>query len=257
MNIGFQRPEQEDRSVNFLYSISMMSAILASSVYSIPPTGQSEHEFVGQVAKTVRLKYLLFLPKGYGEDPDQKWPLIVFLHGMGERGDDLEKVKIHGIPKIVEKQADFPFIAVSPQCPDTSRWTDEIDTLNALLDDVAEKYASDENRLYLTGLSMGGFGTWAWAIASPDRFAAIAPICGGGDPGKVCAIKNVPTWVFHGAKDQVVPIARSEDMVKALKDCGGNVEFTVYPEAGHDSWTETYNNPKLYEWFLKHSLKER
>jgi len=222
-----------------------------------PQTGQSECEFEGQITKTVRLKYLLYLPKGCGEDPKQKWPLIIFLHGMGERGDDLEKVKVHGIPRIVEQREDFPFIAISPQCPDTSFWTAEVDALNALLDDVAAKYAVDENRIYLTGLSMGGFGTWALAMEYPKRFAAIAPICGRGDPGKVCVLKDVPAWVFHGAEDQTVPIAGSEDMVRALKDCGGNVKFTVYPEVGHDSWTETYDNPKLYEWFLKHSLKER
>jgi len=243
--------------VNFLCLVSSMSFVLAASVSGVSQIGQSECEFEGQITKTVRLKYLLFLPESYNEDPKQKWPLIIFLHGMGERGNDLEKVKVHGIPKIVEQKKDFPFIAISPQCPGTSSWTAETDALNALIDDVASKYAVDENRLYLTGLSMGGFGTWALATAYPERFAAIAPICGGGDPKKACAMKDIPAWVFHGAKDQTVPIVRSEEMVKALKDCGGDVQFTIYPEAGHDSWTETYNNPKLYEWFLKHSLKER
>lgn len=213
---------------------------------------QQEHKFEAQIVKTVRLDYLLFLPKDYSENSDQKWPMIMFLHGMGERGNDLDLLKVHGIPKIVEKQADFPFIAVSPQCPDTSFWTAEVDALNALLDELIKKLAVDEDRVYLTGLSMGGYGTWSLATEHPERFAAIAPVCGGGDAKKVQAIKDIPIWVFHGAKDTVVPPERSEEMVEALKEIGGNVKYTVYPEAGHDSWTETYDNPKLYEWFLKH-----
>jgi predicted peptidase len=109
--------------------------------------------------------------------------------------------------------------------------------------------------VYLTGLSMGGFGTWSLAAAHPEKFAAIAPICGGGEPRTARRLKSIPTWVFHGAKDPTVPLARSEAMVQALKKAGGDVKFTVYRDAGHDSWTETYNNPKLYEWFLAHSKK--
>ncbi len=124
--------------------------------------------------------------------------------------------------------------------------------LNDLLDKIIAEDRVDADRVYLTGLSMGGYGTWDWAIQSPDRFAAIAPICGGGNPDKVRAIRSMPVWVFHGAKDPTVPIAESEKMVKALKKAGSNVKFTVYPEAGHDSWTETYNNPELYKWFLSH-----
>ncbi len=213
---------------------------------------QQECKFEAQVLKTVRLNYLLYLPKGYDKDSSQKWPLILFLHGAGERGDDLNLVKIHGIPKIVEQRDDFPFIAVSPQCPRTSWWTMENESLNALLDDIVLKYDVDKDRIYLTGLSMGGFGTWTLATLYPERFAAIAPVCGGGDPEKVCVLKDVPAWVFHGAKDSTVSPEESKKMVKALEDCGGNVKLTIYPEAGHDSWTETYNNPELYEWFLKY-----
>ena len=218
-------------------------------------TTQQKCSFEAQIIKTVRLNYLLFLPEGYSDDGEGKWPLILFLHGMGERGNDLEKLKVHGISKIVEQKRDFPFIAVSPQCPDTSFWTVEMESLNALLDEIVKKYAVDENRIYLTGLSMGGYGAWNLATAYPDRFAAIAPICGGGDPKKAHLLKDIPIWVFHGAKDTTVPPERSEEMVNALKEAGGNVKYTVYPEAGHDSWTETYNNPELYEWFLKHKRK--
>ena len=209
-----------------------------------------------EIVKTVRLRYLLFLPDEYSRDPKRKWPLILFLHGAGERGDDLDLLKRHGIPKITERWRDFPFIAVSPQCPRYSWWTAEIESLNALLDHIVESYSVDVSRVYLTGLSMGGFGTWRLAASYPERFAAIAPICGGGDPEWAPRLKDIPVWVFHGAKDEIVPLSESEKMVEALKACGGNVRFTVYPDAGHDSWTQTYENPELYEWFLQHSKGE-
>jgi len=208
---------------------------------------QAQH-FEREITITVRLNYLLYLPAGY--DADKKpWPLLVFLHGSGERGSDLENVKIHGPPKLIAEGKQFPFIVVSPQAP-RRRW-DPV-TLNALLDDVIAKYRVDKDRIYLTGLSMGGAGTWTLAGAYPDRFAAIVPICGGGDPADAPKLKDIPVWVFHGAKDEAVPLSRSEEMVKALREAGAKtVEFTVYPEAGHDSWSEAYADPKLYEWLLK------
>lgn len=248
--------------MNFLCAVClvMFSLYCANSAFASegdkPSTGQHEHTFEAEIVKTVRLGYLLYLPKDYGTVPQKKLPLILFLHGMGERGNNLERVKVHGIPKIVEQKDDFPFIAVSPQCPGRSFWTMELEALNALLDEIIETYAVDTNRIYLTGLSMGGFGSWSLAIKYPDRFAAIAPVCGGGEPEKVSVLKDIPVWVFHGGKDQTVPLKRSEEMVDALKACGGNVKFTVYPDAGHDSWTETYDNPELYKWFLKHSGKK-
>lgn len=166
------------------------------------------------------------------------------------------RIKKHGIPKVVEKDPDLPFITVSPQCPENSWWAnDELDSLIALLDDVAGRYAVDATRIYLTGMSMGGYGAWHLALRQPDRFAAIAPVCGGicGPAGRVCALKTVPVWVFHGAQDPTVPIAESERLVAALQGCGGDVRFTAYPDSGHDSWTETYDNPDLYAWFLEHT----
>lgn len=208
------------------------------------------------IEQIVRLRYLLFLPRDYGEDPGQRWPLILYLHGIGERGDDLELVKIHGIPKVVEKKPDFPFVAVSPQCPDGTLWWDHNLILKGMLDDILAQYAVDPNRVYLTGNSMGGYGTWNLAIAYPDLFAAIAPICGGGMPEWVAALKDVPVWAFHGADDAAVPLERSQRMVDALRACGGNVRFTVYPGVGHDSWTQTYDDPELYAWFLQHTRSE-
>jgi predicted peptidase len=126
--------------------------------------------------------------------------------------------------------------------------------LNSLLDDLVSRYRIDKQRIYVTGLSLGGFGTWSLAAAYPDRFAAIAPICGGGNPEDAASIAHLPVWVFHGAKDKVVSIEKSEEMVAALKKVGSDVKFTVYPDAGHNSWTATYENPELYEWFLEHTL---
>jgi predicted peptidase len=214
-----------------------------------PASVQQEKHFEKEITVKVKLNYLLFLPRSYEAKDQEKWPLILFLHGAGETGSDLAKVKKHGPPKIVEKKKDFPFIVVSPQAPRRG-WDPEV--LNALLDDVVAQYRVDKDRIYLTGLSMGGYGTWALAAAHPERFAAIVQICGGGRPADAKLLKDLPIWVFHGAKDRAVPIARSKAMVEAIKKVGGNVEFTIYPDAEHDSWTETYNNPKLYEWLLKH-----
>lgn len=223
----------------------------AAVVCGQSPAGRPAQQ-AGQMERqvAVRLKYLIYLPKGYDQDTEKKWPLILFLHGAGERGDDLEKVKIHGPPKIVEKGRDLPFIVISPQCPADSWW--EPFPLNALLDEVQERYRVDPDRVYLTGLSMGGFGTWELAARYPERFAAIAPICGGGNRLLAGRLKNIPVWAFHGDKDPVVPVGRTDEMVEALQRAGGQVKYTRYPGVQHDSWTAAYANPELYEWFLSH-----
>lgn len=197
----------------------------------------------------IQMHYLVHLPKAYGTDKDKKWPVLIFLHGSGERGSDLNLVKVHGPPKLVEKDPEFPFIVVSPQCPDKQHWSPFL--LSGMLDNVIAKYSVDQDRICLTGLSMGGFGTWDWAVAEPDRFAALVPICGKGEPRSAEKIKHIPAWVFHGARDTGVPLSGSLDMVVALEKAGAKPKFTVYPDAGHDSWTETYNNPALYKWLLE------
>ena len=212
---------------------------------------QQDQSFKRIISKEVSAKFVLSLPKDYAKNKKQKWPLVMFLHGSGERGDDLAKVKVHGPPKLAAKGKDFPFILISPQCPENEWWNNE--TLNALLDTIVEKYRVDESRIYCTGLSMGGFGTWSLAIQFPKRFAAIAPLCGGGDTRQVHKIAKVPVWCFHGAKDTSVPIEEDQKMVDQLKKDGGNVKFTIYPEASHDCWTETYDNPEFYEWLLAQS----
>lgn len=219
---------------------------------SVLPGSQHSQMFEKTVTKTLACKYLLFLPADYGQK-QQRWPLIMFLHGASERGDDLKKVKVHGPPKIVENRKDFPFIVVSPQCPEDDWWTGKVEVLINLLDDIVARYKVDKERVYLTGLSMGGYGTWSLASVHPERFAAIAPICGGGKRFMAMRLKDIPVWVFHGAKDKTVPLKESEEMVNAIRNRGGNAKFTIYPDAGHDSWTETYNNQKLYDWFLEQS----
>lgn len=199
-----------------------------------------------QAQVSVEMRYLIYLPSNH--ENQEAWPLLLFLHGAGERGDNLELVKKHGPPKLIAGGKEFPFVVVSPQCP-ADQWWEPV-SLTALLDEVVARHRIDKQRVYVTGLSMGGFGTWALAAHTPDRFAAIAPICGGGEPFMARRIRQIPAWVFHGAKDEVVALDRSERMVEALQRAGGNVQLTVYPDAGHDSWTETYNNPQFYEWLL-------
>ena len=200
------------------------------------------------ITRRIKLEYLLYLPKGHGRGK-KKWPLMVYLHGSGERGSNLELVKTHGPPKLIEAEQEFPFIVVSPQCPADGWWTN--DMISTLLDDLEQNLQVDSSRVYLTGLSMGGFGTWAMAGEFPNRFAAIAPICGGGLELWMRNITHLPVWAFHGAKDDIVPLEQTTRLVDELKRLGSKkVKLTVFKNADHDSWTRAYANPKLYEWML-------
>jgi len=212
----------------------------------------------GSIRTTVQSKikgrYLLYLPPEY-RGSRRRWPLVLFLHGAGERGSNLEKIKAHGPPHLVEQGESFPFILLSPQCPDDRWWS--IPFLDALLKEIAGQYRVDVSRIYVTGLSMGGFAAWELAITYPKRFAAIAPICGGGQPFLVHKIKHLPVWAFHGGRDPIVPVRKSREMVAHLQAAGGNVRFTVYPDAEHDVWTETYRNPEFWEWLLAQKKQGR
>ena len=229
---------------------------ITSSAWAEPPASQPRSsEAAGaarpdpQIAVQEPLPHLLYLPPEYGKDGNGKtWPLVLFLHGKGESGRDLERVKRHGPPRLVHEGRHFPFILVSPQTDHGWKPSE----LGALLDRIESRYAVDRRREYVTGLSMGGFGTWAMLAAFPGRFAAGVMICGGGDPAEAEQVKGTPLWVFHGEKDRVVPIERSRTDVEALKKLGAEVQFTTYPDAEHDSWTQTYNNPKVYRWLLRH-----
>jgi predicted peptidase len=203
----------------------------------------------GDSAKKVTVHYLIALPDGYNKQ--EKCPLMIFLHGRGEWGDNLNRVKIHGPPKNVKNNNTTPFIIVSPQSPKGEYW--KVEKLSRLLDHILATTKSDPERVYLTGLSMGGFGTWSWAASEPQRFAAAIPICGGGNPRNAEKLVNLPIWAFHGGKDNVVALSKSEAMVDAIRGAGGTkVKLTIYPEARHDSWTKTYNNPEIYNWLLAH-----
>jgi poly(3-hydroxybutyrate) depolymerase/flagellar basal body-associated protein FliL len=242
------------RSLRWFQASVILVAVVCGSLFAgeAPSPGkQVEQFFVSPALPTEKFGYLLFLPKGYGTD-NRRWPVMMFLHGSGERGNDLKLVKVHGPPKLVEERADFPFILISPQCPKDQWWPGDVQqqVLVELLDSVLTRFNADPQRVSLTGLSMGGFGSWTMAARYPNRFAAVVPICGGGDPNDALRLKGVPFWAFHGAKDFGVPLKLSEEMVAAVQQAGGEAKLTVYPEAGHDSWTETYKNEAVYDWLL-------
>jgi hypothetical protein len=154
----------------------------------------------------------------------------------------------------LDKKSDFPFVVISPQCPQNREW--DTQSLLALLDHIENTLPIDKDKVYVTGLSMGGFATWNLAQAAPERFAAIVPICGGGNIDRLCIMRDVPVWAFHGTKDTAVPFSESERLVQRLKELESDVKFTLYPDAGHDSWTETYQNAELYKWLLSKSKRQ-
>lgn len=221
-------------------------------------------EYVGTNGKP--LKYRLIKPVGY--KPGKKYPLVLFLHGAGERGNDNAAQLKHAAKDLCnpELRTKYPAYVVAPQCPNDKKWSevdwskdaselpespsDSMQTIKELLDDMVENAGIDRNRIYITGLSMGGYGTWDAIARYPNYFAAAAPICGGGDPKTANKFKSLPIWCFHGAKDTVVKVGRSREMVEALKAVGSPIQYTEYPELQHDSWTETYANPEFYDWLF-------
>lgn len=202
------------------------------------------------------IDYLLYLPEDY--TPDGKFPLLLFLHGRGESNGPLAIVKKWGPPRIVEEGRKLPYIIVSPQCPPTAFWSqaDEQSKLARLLAYVQKTYPVDEGRIYLTGLSMGGFGSWTLAATHPDKFAAVVPICGRGNPADAEKLKDIPIWAWHGLDDSVVPPAGSEAIVTAIREAGGKkVLYTTLEGIGHNAWSSAYGTPELYSWLNKHSLQ--
>lgn len=218
-------------------------------------------------AQEDRIPYWLYLPED-GRRKDRKLPVVVFLQGMGERGNNLDQVLAHGPPKLTASGKSFPFIMIAPQCPNdgnrgrrnaTSFWWHPggpVDKVRNILDFESNRLGNvDPNRIYITGLSMGGFGTYQIVTRYPDYFAAAAPICGHGNRIKdkeafQKAFPRIPVWAFHGDKDNGVRLSEQRKTITLLEEGGANIKFTVYPGVGHDSWTRTYNNPALYEWLL-------
>lgn len=202
--------------------------------------------------------YQLFIPRalpleGVAGDDAGKWPLMIFLHGSGERGDDVARVKVHGPPKIAGRDPDFPFILISPLLPAEEDW--DIPKIDRIVQQVMAQLPVDPSRIYLTGLSRGGHASWRWAAAEPDRFAAMAAIAGRGDPDTACALTDLPIWAFHGDRDDVVVPEGSFAMARAIRACGGRKSrLTIYPDLGHNAWDPAYDDPALYLWFLSHRL---
>jgi predicted peptidase len=213
------------------------------------------------------LRYRLMKPTGY--DPKERYPLVVFLHGAGERGSDNEKQLIHGVPEFArqENRQRNPCFLIAPQCPDNEKWA-EVDwsaethkqskepaeagrLVLELIAALQKEYSIDDKRIYLTGLSMGGFGTWDLLARRPNLFAAGVPVCGGGDEGTAAILTHMPLWVFHGAQDNVVKPERSRNMIKALEKAGGKPKYTEYPTEGHASWVPAYKDPEMMKWIFE------
>ena len=198
------------------------------------------------------LEYSIYLPDDYKL---KNYPLVLFLHGAGERGSDLSYVENHGIPKLVKNGRKFPFIILAPQCPSQHWWSDPLplDFLLLLVSEIVKKYQINEHHVFCTGLSMGGYGTLALSIKNPELFSAIVPVCGGVDIKnyfELNSLKNLPIWLIHGDKDDVIPLSNSKNIYEVLKPVNKNIKLTVYEDIGHNSWDRAYNNSQLYEWIL-------
>lgn len=201
-----------------------------------------------------RLKYFIYFPNDY---LTKKYPLVLFLHGAGERGTNLKDIEIHGLPKLVKNGKKFPFIIIAPQCPLNLWWSDPlpVDLLSKLVNDIVMKYGIHKNNVFCTGLSMGGYGTLALSIKNPKLFSAIIPICGGMDIKNffdILNLKNLPIWLFHGDKDEVIPLENSQSIYKVLKPVNKNIKLTVYKGVDHNSWDRAYDDNELYKWMLSH-----
>jgi predicted peptidase len=193
------------------------------------------------------LRYLLYRPASY--ESRAAWPLILFLHGGGERGENLELVKREGLPHILETRSEFPFVVVSPQ--ETRRRRFDPETLSALLDEVGGALRIDRSRVSVTGLSSGATAALELAIRHPEKVAAVAVVSTGPIPEGLCGMKDVPLWIFHNARDTRIPVHRAKKLARDFESCGGEAKLTIFPTEGHDAWTEAYRQKDLYEWFLK------
>lgn len=226
----------------------------AHMVLGADTTGFLNREFKDADGKMA--KYVLFVP--HELDKNKPAPVILFLHGSGETGTDGLKQAKTGLGNAIRKQEKtFPFITIFPQSQERTWRAGSKDAKRALaiLDEVTKEFNGDPKRTYLTGLSMGGFGTWSLAAAHPERWAAIAPICGGGDPKSASKIKDIPCWCFHGDADKAVNVKLSQQMIAALKEAKAEPKYTEYPGVGHNSWDKAYGTAELYTWLLSHSKK--
>lgn len=245
--------ESNNRVLVFNHAASQPNGAFADYVLGQPDFG-SDPIIQQEIYDPSTLNYLLFIPREKTAVVDGKYPLIITLHGIGDGGTDLWKVKHEGLPKILDGKNTFPFYVASPQCPATTEWyyNDGVQQkVNTLIDSLIARYPIDTNRIYLTGLSMGGIGTLDLAIRYPNRFAALVPAAFRIEDGwNLCRVKDIPMWAFHGEKDDIIPISKARSVIDAITLCGGTPTFTTYPDLYHDCWTRTYNNPAVYDWLL-------
>lgn len=231
-----------------LLASPLLMTMMTACTHTPPSAARQQPLTLTLPGRDLPLRTWLYLPPGY-EGGTQAWPLVVFLHGSGERGTDLPRVKVHGPPKHVDQGRDYPFVLCSPQLEEGRAWKPE--DLHALIGALQARLRIDPARISGTGLSLGGAGVWAWAAAYPKDLAAIAPVCGFGNPAVVCQARAVPVRAYHGAIDTVVPLAAQQACVDALRACGGQADFTVYPGVGHDAWNPAYEDPALVPWLMQ------
>ena len=195
------------------------------------------------------LRYLIRYPSGFQDN--RSYPILVFLHGAGSRGQDMQNLVTNPFFEEIEKFPDFPFLVVAPLCTENT-WFDLWERLMALVKQTAAQSWADSSRICVMGASMGGYGTWQLAMSIPEYCAAMVPICGGGMFWNAPRLVNIPVWAFHGGKDPVIPVSESQKMVDAVNAAGGNAKLTIYPDNDHNAWTDTYSNPEVFSWLLRH-----
>ena len=236
----------------FLFVLCINALVQSCAAQGKPDLIDAEMETV----TTEKLAYYLYYPENYHKESEKKFPVLLFLHGGGESGDSLVAIKRNGPPKMIVDGKQFPFLILAPQNPHQKKWWNTR-AVNQLLDSIVANNRIDKKRIYLTGLSRGGGAAWEMAVQYPDKFAAMAVVCGMTPvPYAAWIDKDLPIWVFHGEEDNSVPFSESEVMVKRLKDMGYDVKFTRYPGVGHNSWTLAYNTEELYDWFMNQKLED-
>ena len=226
---------------------ALLAAVPVGAQTPVVAPGQAPHA----AYRAGDYPFQLFTPRGYDEDKRARWPLMIFLHGSGERGADLAQITKWGPPHVVAAHPGTPMLIVSPQLKADGDW--DVARLDRLLADVRKRYRVDPSRIYLTGLSLGGMATWRWALARPELFAAIAPIAARTPIDQACRLRDLPIWAFHGDDDGAVPVRGDFEMVEAIRACGGPVKprLTVYPATDHLSWVPAYDDPALWRWLFE------
>jgi len=226
-------------------------ALAACNNLAATASRQAEQATPVALAVNTTMHHWLYLPPGYHEQPSRAWPLIVFLHGAGERGNELAKVRLYGLPKLIDAGLEVPAIVVSPQCEENNEWDAHL--LHGMLLALRTQWRIDPQRVTATGMSMGGGGCWNWAMTWPDDLAAIAPVCGYGGWLRLARMRAVPVRAYHGSEDTIVPPAGQQRLVGELRAHGSQAELTIYPGVGHEAWDPAYADPGLLPWLLARS----